>query len=89
MKKCLPLMKIIGCMDERTVRTTNGSESHREIMPYAKLVCKEKLNLPVALNTDLDLNVESSSLKMLCIEPKRMVIQQSNMGFCFLRVGRS
>jgi len=68
-------------MDEGTVRTTNGSESHREVMPYAKLVCKEKLNLPVALNSDLGRNVENSSLKMLCMEPKRMVIQQSNMGF--------
>lgn len=80
-------MKIIGCMDERTVRTTNGSERHREIMPYTKLVCKEKLNLPVALNSDLGLNVENNSLKMPCIRPKRLVIQQSNMGFCFLRVG--
>lgn len=64
-----------------TVRTTNDSESHREVMPYAKFMCKEKMNLPVALNSDLGLNVENSSLKMLCMEPKRMVIQQSNMSF--------
>lgn len=76
-------------MDERTVRTTNGSESHREIMPYTKLVCIGKLNLTVALNSGMGLNVENSSLKILCIEPIGMVIQQYNMGFCFLRMGRS
>lgn len=54
-------MKIIGCMDERSVRTTNGSESPWDTMPYAKLVCTEKLNLPVILNPVLGLKVENSN----------------------------
>ena len=48
--------------------TTNGSESHWEIMPYAKLLCTEKLNLPVTLTSGLDLNVENASSMKFCVQ---------------------
>lgn len=55
-------MKIVGCMDERTVRDHKWLwKPQGEIMPYAKLVCKEKLNVPVTPNSGWGLNVENGS----------------------------
>lgn len=51
-KRCL-LMEIIGCMDERTIRDHKWLWEPLENNDYAKLACKEKLNVPVTLNSGL------------------------------------
>lgn len=57
--------------------TTNGSESHWEIMPYAELVCTGKLNLPVTLISGLGLNVENASSMKFSVQKLKALTQAS------------